>query len=76
MHGSEMVSDLMTKWPDLPGYAAVICTLVDYMMKTMNPLRIAEIAANCLFLSYLNLLIRSLFCIPFCCRLIRCGSIK
>jgi CRP/FNR family transcriptional regulator, cyclic AMP receptor protein len=52
MHGSEIVSDLVTKWPELLGYAAAFCTLIVYMMKTMIPLRIAGIVANCLFLSY------------------------
>jgi len=42
----------MMHWVDALGYAAAISTFVTFWMRTMIPLRIVGIAANCLFISY------------------------
>lgn len=39
-------------WPELLGYAAAVCTLATYSMKTMIPLRISGIVSNCLFIAF------------------------
>ena len=39
-------------WIDLFGYAAAVSTFTAFWMKTMIPLRVAGIAANCFFIGY------------------------
>ena len=39
-------------WAELLGYVAAACTICTYSMKTMIPLRIMGIAANCFFIVY------------------------
>jgi CRP/FNR family cyclic AMP-dependent transcriptional regulator len=52
MNSSEFFAYVIDKWPELVGYAAAVCVLFAYSMKTMIPLRIAGIAANVLFICY------------------------
>ncbi len=40
------------RWPEYLGYVAALCTIGTYSMKTMIPLRIAGITANCFFIVY------------------------
>ncbi|HEV2189765.1 MAG TPA: cyclic nucleotide-binding domain-containing protein [Stellaceae bacterium] len=39
-------------WPELLGYAAALCTLATFSMRTMVPLRCLGIASNLLFIGY------------------------
>ena len=39
-------------WTELLGYVAAACTLATYSMRTMIPLRISGIIANCLFIAF------------------------
>jgi CRP/FNR family cyclic AMP-dependent transcriptional regulator len=39
-------------WIEVLGYIAAVCTLATYSMKTMIPLRISGIAANCFFIAF------------------------
>jgi hypothetical protein len=39
-------------WIEALGYIAAVCTLATYSMKTMIPLRISGIAANCFFIAF------------------------
>ena len=40
------------RWPELLGYAAALCTLATFSMRTMVPLRCLGIASNLLFIVY------------------------
>lgn len=40
------------RWPELLGYAAALCTLATFSMRTMVPLRCLGIASNLLFIAY------------------------
>jgi CRP/FNR family cyclic AMP-dependent transcriptional regulator len=39
-------------WAELLGYVAAACTICTYSMRTMIPLRVMGIAANCMFIVY------------------------
>ena len=52
MSWAEFLGYVAARWPELLGYVAAFCTLVVYSMKTMIPLRVAGIVANCFFIGY------------------------
>jgi CRP/FNR family transcriptional regulator, cyclic AMP receptor protein len=52
MSWSEFFGFAGREWPEFAGFAAAVCMLVVYYMKTMIPLRIAGIVANILFVGY------------------------
>ena len=65
-------------WIEALGYIAAVCTLATYSMKTMIPLRISGIIANCFFIAFgffgaiYPTLILHVILLP----LMRCGSTR